>query len=245
MLFDYRLAGLFLVAGAGAWMGCAGQTASLEHPEGEVAGKSSHASGPVHIELPADSTAARDDRTAPVLQVSTAGGTVFPTVYGYPIYPEGDGAQGITMFRRDNKTGMRKRETTDDAGVVHEIEEYPQLGCRFDGVRENVNKFVPLSLTCDLPPPKPVGGVKRPVMGELTSGAKAEQLLQDKTVEQVFLGEFHLKTEDFEAGSGTGYFNTTHGQLAFGFSKKKLARVVYYFDPAVKGWQNPNLWVTP
>ena len=227
-----------------ALIGCAGQAVTPEHAEPDESG-SAVSTGPVHIALPTESTAVRDDRRAPILEVASQGSVVFPKVYGYPIYPDGDAAQGIAMLRRDNWSGVRKSESPDDAGVVHEIEEYPALGCRFDGVRENLNKFVPLSLTCDLPPPKNVGGSKRPVIGTLASGAKAEQLLKDKSVEEIFLGEFHLKSEDFDGGSGLGYFNTTHGQLAFGFARKKLTRFVYYFDPGVKGWQNPTLWVTP
>jgi hypothetical protein len=129
--------------------------------------------------------------------------------------------------------------------VVHASEDLPQLGCRFDGIRENVNKFVPLSLTCELPAPKSLGGAKRPVLDNVAAGAKAEQLLQDKTIQDTFMGAFHLTSDDFAAGSGTGYFNTTHGQLAFVFARKKLTRFVYYFDPSVKGWQNPALWVKP
>jgi hypothetical protein len=225
-------------------LACAGQKVAPEHAESELDSEPV-ASGPVHIALPQESTALRDDRRTPILQVSAAGNVVFPTVYGYPIYPEGDAAQGIVMLRRDNWGSMRKSEKPDEAGVVHEIEEYADLGCRFDGVRENANKFIPLSLTCELPPPKAMGGAKRPVIGSLMAGAKAEQLLKDESVENVFLGQWHLKTEDFDNGSGLGFFNTTHGQLAFGFSKKKLQRFVYYFDPNVKGWQNPTLWVKP
>lgn len=224
--------------------GCAGQKVAPEHAESEMDSAATQ-SGPVHIALPRESTAVRDDRKAPILQVSTAGNVVFPTVYGYPIYPEGDAAQGIVMLRRDNWGTVKKAEHTDEVGLVHEIEEYPELGCRFDGVRENANKYVPLTLTCELPPPKAVGGAKRPVLGALMAGAKAEQLLKDESVEQVFLGSFHLKSDDFDTGTGVGYFNTTHGQLAFGFFKKKLQRFVYYFDPNVKGWQNPTLWVKP
>jgi len=33
------------------------------------------------------------------------------------------------------------------------------------------------------------------------------------------------------------------GQLALVFANKKLTRFVYYFDPAVAGWQNQSLWV--
>jgi kynureninase len=82
-------------------------------------------------------------------------------------------------------------------------------------------------------------------LDSVAAGAKAEQLLQDKTIQDTFMGAFHLTSDDFAAGSGTGYFNTTHGQLAFVFAKKKLTRFVYYFDPGVKGWQNPASWVKP
>lgn len=230
---------------AGLAQSCAASSLPPEHAEAGEPGSFAGPTGPVEIPLPAEGTALRDDRELPVLQVASTSNVVYPTVYGYPIYPEGDAAQGIVMLRRDNWSSVKRRERTDEAGVVHEVEEYPQLGCRFDGVRENVNKFVPLSLTCELPPPKSVGGSKRPVFGSLTSGAKAEQLLRDKTVEDIFLGSFHLTSNDFEAGSGEGYFNTTHGQLAFGFARKKLTRFVYYFDPSVRGWQNPTLWVKP
>ena len=148
-------------------------------------------------------------------------------------------------MRRENWSGARQTEKEDQVGVVHTSEVLPQLGCQFEGYRENANKFVPVSLTCDLPAPKALGGAKRPVLGDVQSSAKAEQLLQDKSIQDAFLGEFHLRSDDFAGGSGTGYFNTTHGQLAFVFSKKKLAKFVYYFDPGVKGWQNPALWVKP
>ena len=223
---------------------CAGTAVQPEHAESEPTDEAV-ATGPVHIALPRESTSVRDDRRAPILEVSTIGNVVFPKVYGYPIYPEGDAAKGILMLRRDNWSSVKKSEKRDEAGVVHEIEDYADLGCRFDGVRENANKLVPLSLTCELPAPKGLGGAKRPVLGDVAAGAKAEQVLKDKSVNDVFLGAWHLKSDDFDAGSGIGYFNTTHGQLAFSFSKKKLQRFVYYFDPSVKGWQNPTLWVTP
>lgn len=223
---------------------CAGTAVKPEHAESDEMGAAAE-SGPVHIALPRESTAVRDDRRAPILEVATSGNVVFPKVYGYPIYPEGDAAQGILMLRRDNWSSVKKSEKRDAAGVVHEIEDYADLGCRFDGVRENANKLVPLSLTCELPAPRGLGGSKRPVLGDVSAGAKAEQLLKDKSVNEVFLGAWHLKSDDFDTGSGVGYFNTTHGQLAFSFSKKRLQRFVYYFDPSVKGWQNPTLWVNP
>lgn len=228
-----------------AAQGCAGVAKKPEHVESDDFAAAAEPSGPVHIALPRQSTAVRDDRKAPILQVSSTGDVVFPTVYGYPIFPEGDAAQGILMLRRDNWSSVKRSQKTDEAGVVHEIESYADLGCSIDGVRENANKFIPLSLSCEVPAPKSLGGAKRPVLGELMAGAKADQVLKDKSVEDVFLGAWHLTSGDFDAGSGSGYFNTTHGQLAFQFAKKKLQRVIYYFDPAVKGWQNPTLWVKP
>lgn len=225
-------------------LGCAtfGQkpAASEAEAEPETVG-----SGAVAVAMPREATAVRDNRNAPILQVATAGSVVFPYVYGYPIYPDGDAARGISTLRAENWTGARQADRQDEAGVVHASEDLPQLGCRFDGIRENINKFVPLSLTCELPAPKSLGGAKRPVLDNVAAGAKAEQLLQDKTIQDTFMGAFHLTSDDFAAGSGTGYFNTTHGQLAFVFAKKKLTRFVYYFDPSVKGWQNPALWVKP
>jgi hypothetical protein len=230
----------------GLSLGCA--TFGQKKAEANEAESDSHVTADhehVDVSMPRGASTVRDDHNAPILQVATAGDVVYPYVYGYPIYPEGDAARGIATLRSDNWSGARQADKTDDSGVVHSVEELPQLGCRFDGIRENVNKFVPVSLTCDLPAPKALGGVKRPVLDKLSANAKAEQLLQDKTIQDTFMGAFHLTSDDFAAGSGTGYFNTTHGQLAFVFSRKKLTRFVYYFDPDVKGWQNPALWVKP
>ena len=203
----------------------------------------------VAVPVPWETTAGRDDRTAPVVNVMLmddgADGVAVPWVYGYPLYAEGDAEQSIAKLRHDNWTGATQEQTQDDAGVVHVAEHLPALGCRFDGIQETPSKFVPLSFTCELPPPKALGGNKRPVLGELTTGAKAASLLKEKSIEQAFLGEFHLKSDGFDAGNGIGYFNTTHGQLAFGFERGKLARVIYYFDPSVKAWQTPTLWVNP
>jgi hypothetical protein len=199
----------------------------------------------IAVAMPGKAAAVRDDRTSPILQVATVGSVVYPSVYGYPLYPEGDAARGIAALRHDNWTGARQVDREDEAGVIHATEELPQLGCRFDGVRENVNKYVPVSLTCDLPAPKALGGSKRPVLGGVMVGAKADQILREQSVREIFLGEFHLTSNDFAAGSGTGYFNTTHGQLALVFARKKLSKLVYYFDPGVKGWQNPALWTKP
>jgi hypothetical protein len=230
-----------LACGLGA--GCAhmGQKNSAPDEAENGVGPDHH----VAVAMPREATATRDDRSAPILQVATVDDVVFPYVYGYPIYPEGDAARGLISFRRDNAKGARDTDKEDSDGVVHAIEELPALGCKFEGIRENVNKYVPVSLTCELPAPKALGGTKRPVLGGISVGAKAEQVLKDPSVQENFLGAFHLTSDDFAGGSGTGYFNTTHGQLALVFSKKRLTRFIYYFDPDVKAWQNPALWVKP
>src|ERR1700755_2209982 len=105
---------------------CAGTAKEPEHAESESF-EEPVASGPVHIALPRQSTAVRDDRKAPILEVATSGNVVFPKVYGYPIYPEGDASQGILMLRRDNWSSVKKSQKQDESGVVHEIEEYAGL----------------------------------------------------------------------------------------------------------------------
>lgn len=197
------------------------------------------------LEMPEEAKQVRDNGSAPILSVVTIDRVVLPYVYGYPLYPEGEAARGVLALRTDNAAGARRAENEDRDGVVHASEELPAIGCRFDGVRENPAKFVPVSLTCELPAPKALGGAKRPVLGTLSAGAKAEQILKEPTVQENFMGEFHLTSDDFATGSGIGYFNTTHGQLALVFSNKKLTRFVYYFDPTVTGWQNQALWVKP
>jgi hypothetical protein len=175
--------------------------------------------------------------------VVTIDEVVYPYVYGYPIYPEGDGARGIAELRKGNSEGAKRSEQTDSDGVVHASEVLPSLGCRFDGIRENKQKFVPQSLSCTLPAPKALGGAKRPVLGGIAVGAKAEDILKEPTVEENFLGAFHLTSDDFAGGSGSAFFNTTHGQIAFVFKAHKLDHFVYYFDPGVVGWQNQASWV--
>ena len=92
----------------------------------------------------------------------------------------------MISLRRDNAKGARDLDKEDSDGVVHATEDLPQLGCKFEGIRENVNKYVPVSLTCDLPAPKALGGTKRPVLGGITAGAKAEQVLKDPAVQENF-----------------------------------------------------------
>lgn len=235
--------GLSIALACGLGAGCAHMSQKQSTPD--EAENDAESDRHVAVAMPREAQATRDDHNAPILQVTTVDNVVFPYVYGYPIYPEGDAARGLISLRRDNAKGAHDLDKEDSDGVVHATEDLPQLGCKFEGIRENVNKYVPVSLTCDLPAPKALGGTKRPVLGGIAAGAKAEQVLKDPAVQENFLGAFHLTSDDFAGGSGTGYFNTTHGQLALVFSKKKLTRFVYYFDPDVKGWQNPALWVKP
>ena len=192
-----------------------------------------------------EASAVRDNSSAPILAVMTIGNIVYPYVYGYPLHPAGDGPSGLARMRVENHAGARQTVSKDGDGVVHATEKLPALGCRIEGVRENPAKYVPVSLTCELPAPKSLGGSKRPVLGGLAMGASAQEVLQEATVQENFLGAFHLTSDDFATGSGMGYFNTTHGQLALVFKNRKLARFVYYFDPDVASWQDTSHWVRP
>jgi hypothetical protein len=192
-----------------------------------------------------EASAVRDNASAPILAVMTIGNIVYPYVYGYPLHPASDGPSGLARLRLENHAGARQTVSQDGDGVVHATEKLPALGCRIEGVRENPAKYVPVSLTCELPAPKALGGNKRPVLGGLAIGASAQEVLQEPTVQENFLGAFHLTSDDFATGSGMGYFNTTHGQIALIFKNRKLARFVYYFDPDVSSWQDSSHWVRP
>lgn len=196
----------------------------------------------VPVEMPAEAAEVRQNVSAPILSVVTIDEVVYPYVYGYPLYPEGDGARGIVELRKASAEGAKVTKNRDGDGVQHVSEELPSIGCRFDGIRETREKFVPVSLSCDLPAPKGLGGAKRPVLGTLNAGAKAEEILKEPTVEEHFMGAFHLTSADFATGSGTAFFNTTHGQIALVFKNQKLDHFVYYFDPGVPGWQNQATW---
>lgn len=196
----------------------------------------------VPVEMPAEAADVRTNVSAPILSVVTIDEVVYPYVYGYPLYPEGDAARGILELRKAAAEGAKIAKKRDTDGVQHVSEDLPAIGCRFEGVRETRDKFVPVSLRCELPAPKALGGAKRPVIGGLSAGAKAEEILKEPTVEENFMGAFHLTSDDFAGGSGTAFFNTTHGQIAFVFKSQKLDHFVYYFDPGVAGWQNQTTW---
>jgi hypothetical protein len=200
------------------------------------------ASKHVAVEMPAEAAEVRKNASAPILSVVTIDEVVYPYVYGYPLYPEGDAARGIAELRKAAAEGAKRSKSSDKDGVVHIAEELPAIGCRFDGIRETKTKFMPVSLTCDLPAPSALGGANRPVLGTIAAGAKAEEILKEPTVVENFLGAFHLTSDDFAGGSGTAFFNTTHGQVALVFKAQKLDHFVYYFDPGVAGWQDQKLW---
>jgi hypothetical protein len=196
----------------------------------------------VPVEMPSEAAEVRQNVSAPILSVVTIDDVIYPYVYGYPLYPEGDGARGILELRKASAEGAAVAKKRDKDGVQHVTEDLPAIGCRFKGIRESRTKFVPVSLACDLPAPKALGGAKRPVLGTLNAGAKADEILKEPTVEEHFMGAFHLTSDDFAAGSGTAFFNTTHGQIALVFKSQKLDHFVYYFDPGVAGWQNQATW---
>jgi hypothetical protein len=224
-------------------MGCATTGATTQTPkEGALASVIPGADKHVPVEMPAEAAQVRENVSAPILSVATIDEVVYPYVYGYPLYPEGDGARGIVELRKASREGAKCSKAPDKDGVVRVAEELPAIGCRFEGVREGKREFVPVSLTCSLPAPSALGGAKRPVLGSIAVGAKAEEILTEPTVVENFLGAFHLTSDDFAGGSGTAYFNTTHGQIAFVFKGQKLDHFVYYFDPGVPGWHDQKLW---
>ena len=196
----------------------------------------------VAVEMPAEAAEVRQNAKAPILSVVTVDEVVYPYVYGYPLYPEGDAARGIAELRKAAAEGAKRSKSADKDGVVHIAEELPAIGCRFEGIRESKTKFVPVSLTCDLPAPSALGGANRPVLGTISAGAKADEILKEPTVVENFLGAFHLTSDDFAGGSGTAFFNTTHGQVGLVFKAQKLDRFVYYFDPGVAGWHDQKSW---
>lgn len=198
------------------------------------------------VELPWDSTAVRDDEAAPIVKVDLPDGkNPVPYLYGYPIYASGPALDGIRKLRQENWTGVERQETEDTDGVVHVTEHFPELDCTFEGIKESEVAYVPWQLSCQLPAPKRFGGKKRPVIGALDSRASPEQVVQEPSLARAFLEDWHLKEGALERGTGTGYFNTDHGQLGFEFDKGHLARVVYLFDVPEKRWRKPELWVQP
>jgi hypothetical protein len=202
----------------------------------------------VVVNVPWDASG-RDDPNVPVLRVTVfengADGVPVPFIYGYPLYAGGSAARGVLKLRQDNWADAEQEEYQDEDGVVHFREEFRSLKCTIEGIKESETKRVPRSLVCDLPPPKALGGRKRPVLGELRAGARADDVVMEPSMVEAFFGEWHLTDDDFASGNGVGFFNTDSGLLAFGFKRGRLDSIGYYFDPTDKRWQEPVLWIKP
>jgi hypothetical protein len=202
----------------------------------------------VVVNVPWDSSG-RDDHSVPVLRVTVfengADGVPVPFIYGYPLYAGGSAARGVLKLRQDNWADAEQEEYQDEHGVVHFREDFRSLKCAIEGIKETETKHVPRSLICDLPAPKQLGGKKRPVVGELRTGARADDVVMEPSLVEAFLGEWHLTDEGFAGGNGEAYFNTENGLLSFGFKRGRLVSIGYYFDPKDKRWQEPVLWIKP
>jgi hypothetical protein len=230
-----------LVALSGCLHGSASRNGSTGGGDDREDGSSA-----VPVELPWDASAVRDDEAAPIVKVDLPDGkSPVPYLYGYPIYAAGSALDGIRKLRQDNWTGVEREESEDSDGVVHVVERFPELACTFEGIKESAVAYVPWQLSCELPAPKRFGGKKRPVVGALDARATPAQVVKEPSLARAFLEDWHLAEEGLERGTGTGYFNTDHGQLGFEFEKGHLARVVYLFDAPEKRWRKPELWVQP
>ena len=202
----------------------------------------------VVLETPASSPIERDDRKAPVVRIALFGTSSEPVgvpyLYGYPMYAEGTALQGVRLMRQDNWSGVERTEQQGDAGVVQIRELLPSIGCEFVGIQEDVGKYVPLSVTCELPQARGKNG-SRPVIGDVGPGARMSAVLSEPSVAKAFLGEFHAQTPGLESGDGVGYFDTPHGLLGFGFKNGKLSSVSFVFAPPQTNWRTQELWNEP
>jgi hypothetical protein len=228
--------------------GCGALTGSTKTETADEKDEFTPSRRPVVVEMPWD-TSGRDDASRPVVQVVVyddgAHGVPVPHFYGYPLWAKGEATNGIRKLRHENWTGAETEQREDEHGVIYYTERLPELDCVIEGIRETEIKLVPLTLTCEVPPPKKLGGKKRAVVGAVKAGARPDEILDDPTIKKAFLGEWHAVSEDFDSGNGTGYFNSDYGLLAFGFKRNRLSRVIFYFNPAEKAWWTPMLWVKP
>ena len=200
------------------------------------------------LDTPTSSPVERDDRNAPVVRVAVFGSSSqpigVPYLYGYPLYAQGTALQGVRLMRQDNWNGLDRTEQEGEGGVVRVVEKLPSLDCEFTGIQEDVGKYVPLSIECELPMPKARGGA-RPVIGAITAGARVATVLEEPSLAKAFLGEFHAQTADLESGDGIGYFDTPDGLLGFGFKNGKLSSVSFVFAPPQQSWRAQELWNEP
>jgi len=231
--------------------GCSLFSSSPKKPgEGEEHSAHNAPSGAKTTSLPApmSSPSERDDPKAPILRIAQLGSSRDPVgvpyLYGYPLCAEGATIDGIRLLRNDNWTGATREEQTEAGGLIRIVETLPAIGCTLTAIKEDQTKYVPLELSCELPVPKDRGG-PRPVVGSLNAGAKVDAVLNEPSLKQAFLGEWHATSPDFSNGFGTGYFDTPSGLLGLGFEKGKLARVTFVFDATEKSWRKPELWTEP
>jgi hypothetical protein len=202
----------------------------------------------IQVEAPISAPAERDDKKAALIRVAVFGSSSQPVgvpyLYGYPLYADGGALQGVRLLRQDNWGGAERTDQPGPDGVVHVTERLPALNCEFTGIQEDETKYVPISVECDLPAPRDRGGV-RPVIGSIGAGARPAAVLQDPSIEKAFLGEWHAKSQGFDAGDGVGYFDTPHGLLGFKFKNGKLAAVSFTFAPPEQRWRTQELWSEP
>jgi hypothetical protein len=202
-----------------------------------------------HVPIPTGTANELKDGSLPIVRVELVdngeGGFVpVPYFYGYPLYGTVDGKAGVYRFREDTWKGYTRNESPDNDGVIHLTENFPYVKCSFYGILETPEKYVPIYLECQLPPPNNLGGRKRVVIGNVPIGATPQEILEEPSIKKAFLGEWHAVTPGFENGEGTGYFNTEHGQIGFGFKGGKLNTFVFMFDTPVMEWRSPELWLT-
>jgi hypothetical protein len=203
---------------------------------------------PVAVELPEGKPPELDDAHAPLIRVELVGSPAHPVpvpyLYGYPLYADGPALEGVRRLRQENWTGYTRDAQKDGDGVEHVVEHFPELGCFFEGIQQDEAHYVPLYLQCDLPAPKERGS-KRPVIGDIMTGAKADNVPKEPSLAKAFLGEWHAKSAGFDDGSGAGYFDTQYGLLGFGFKKSKLNSIAFVFDTPEQRWRKPELWQQP
>lgn len=238
-----------LVIGACGLGKPSGKSSSAESTSGGLATDyAKEESRAIVLDTPSSSPVERDDRKAPVVRIAVFGSSSqpigVPYLYGYPLYAQGTALQGVRLMRQDNWAGLDRTEQEGEGGVVRVVEKLPSLNCEFTGIQEDVNRYVPLSITCELPTPKARGGV-RPVVGDVGAGSRVAAVLAEPTIAKAFLGEFHAQTPGLEAGDGVGYFDTPDGLLGFGFRNGKLASVSFVFAPPQESWRTQELWAEP
>lgn len=226
---------------------CGLQTGRRAENSGDAA-EQTNAPTTVAVDAPGSNPADRDNESAPLVKAQVHGRApnqiVVPSVYGYPLYAEGAALQGLRLLRQDNWTGYDRAEQTQPDGVVRVFESFPALGCTFEGIEEDDDHYVPLTMLCDLPVPRERGS-NRPVAGTVQVGAKAEAVPKDPALAKAFFGEWHATSDGFSGQDGTGYFDTPSGLLGFVFADGKLTQVSYVFDTAEQRWRTPDLWKAP